>query len=331
MSEEQIRGSANSDVPARLGAPPPRVTVTADQVGRLVADQFPQWAGLPIGAVTGGWDNWTFRLGPGMSVRLPSAAEYALAVEKEHRWLPVLATQLPLPISTPLGRGEPGAGYPFAWSVYHWLTGSPAGKDRVRDPIRFASDLAEFLVELQHIDPAGGPPPGKHNWFRGGTLRTFDGTVRDALGALGSSVEASLVREIWAVALDAHWDGTCRWFHGDVAAGNLLVRNGELAAVIDFGTCGVGDPSCDLAAAWTLLNAEGRQVFRDRLQVAEDAWARGRGWALWKTLATCASSADQPLSEDNGGARGVLDEILAEYEHQRPPNRASHRSLSHVR
>jgi len=211
----------------QLGAPPRRMSVSAELARRLVAGQFPQWAGLPVWMVAdGGWDNWTFHLGSEMSARLPSAAEYALAVEKEHRWLPELAPQLPLPISTPLAKGEPGAGYPFAWSVYKWLEGEPASAGRIADPIRFAVDLARFLAALQGVDTAGGPPPGKHNWFRGGTLRTYDETVQKALTALEGHVDLDLAREIWAAALDARWDGVAKWFHGDVAAGNLLLIDG---------------------------------------------------------------------------------------------------------
>ena len=294
-----------------LGPAPQRITVTTDQVRRLVAEQFPQWSDLPVLAVAeGGWDNWTFHLGSDMSVRLPSAAEYALAVEKEHRWLPTLAPQLPLPIPTPLVKGRPGAGHPFPWSVYQWLDGEPARADRIADPVRFALDLADFLTALHSIDTTGGPPPGKHNWFRGGTLRTFDQTTQDALESLQGHVDVDLARTVWATALNAPWDGTNAWFHGDVAEGNLLLSNGELTAVIDFGTCGVGDPSCDLAVAWTLLSAEGRQVFRERLRVNEGTWARGRGWALWKALSACAQAVGRG-NEEGANARRVLDEIFA--------------------
>jgi aminoglycoside phosphotransferase (APT) family kinase protein len=290
-----------------LGPPPQRIAVDAEQVRRLIADQFPQWAGLPVRPVAdGGWDNRTFHLGSRMSVRLPSAAEYALAVDKEHRWLPALAPRLPLPIPVPLGKGEPGAGYPYPWSVYPWLDGEPAGAGRIADPVRFAADLAEFLVALQSVDPTGGPGPGLHNWFRGGTLRTYDADTRRALTALDGHIDTDLARRIWNTALRSRWDGVQRWFHGDVAQGNLLLTEGALAAVIDFGTCGVGDPACDLVIAWTLLTTDGRQAFRDRLSVDEATWARGRGWALWKALITYnpGSATDSPH---------VLDEIFSEF------------------
>ncbi|WP_117208410.1 aminoglycoside phosphotransferase family protein [Allorhizocola rhizosphaerae] len=295
-----------------LGPAPERIPVDVEQVRRLVADQFPQWADLPVQAVSdNGWDNWTFHLGDRMLVRLPSASEYALAVGKEHRWLPVLAAHLPLPIPVPLAKGEPGAGYVFPWSIYQWLDGEPAGVDRIADPVRFAGDLAGFLKALQKVDTADGPRPGKHNWFRGGTLRTYDGLLQQALAALAGHVDVDLAREIWTTALDARWDGVERWFHGDVAQGNLLLNDGQLAAVIDFGTCGVGDPACDLAIAWTLLTADGRRVFRERLSVGEATWARGCGWALWKTLVTCAYSLGD-ADEADANALRVLDEIFSE-------------------
>ncbi len=290
-----------------LGPPPQRISVDADQVRRLVAEQFPRWADLPVRPVAnGGWDNRTFHLGDAMTARLPSAAEYALAVEKEQRWLPVLASRLPLPIPVPLAEGRPGADYPFAWSIYPWLAGEPARRERVADPVGFATDLAGFLAALRSIDTAGAPRPGKHNWFRGGTLRTFDDLVRRSLDG------HDLAGEIWRTALDARWDGVESWFHGDVAEGNLLLGDGELAAVIDFGTCGVGDPACDLAIAWTLLTGDGRRAFRDRLAVDDAEWARGRGWALWKALGTYARTRGRDDREATE-ARRVLDEIRAEY------------------
>src|SRR6266545_3304897 len=112
--------------------PAGRVEIDTTLVRRLVADQFPQWADLPIEPVRfGGWDNRTFHLGPHMTVRMPSAEAYSLQVEKEHRWLPRLAPKLPLPIPVPLAMGEPGEGYPWRWSVYRWLDGEIATLERI--------------------------------------------------------------------------------------------------------------------------------------------------------------------------------------------------------
>ncbi|MEV6342814.1 aminoglycoside phosphotransferase family protein [Actinoplanes sp. NPDC051851] len=281
-----------------LGPLPQRIDVEADLVRRLIDSRFPQWRYFPIRPVAnGGWDNWTFHLGPAMSVRLPSAAEYALAVEKEHRWLPRLAPRLPLPVPVPLAQGSPGFGYPFSWSVYPWIDGTPLTPGALTDPPAFAASLAGFLLALRAVDPGDGPAPGLHNWYRGGSLRRYDGEFQRALGLLGDRVDADRARVLWKDALDAPWDGEPTWFHGDIALGNLLLdAAGDLSAVIDFGTCGVGDPSCDLAIAWTVLTADARELFRAHLCVPAAEWTRGRGWALWKTLVTCAhSSSPEPF------------------------------------
>jgi aminoglycoside phosphotransferase (APT) family kinase protein len=299
-----------------LGPVPTRLSIDADQACRLVEAQFPHWAHLPVTPVVeGGWDNWTFRLGADMVVRLPSASEYARAVPKEQRWLPILAASLPLPIPVPVAQGRPSADYPHPWSVYLWLDGEPATVDRISTPVRFATELAHFLSALQQVDPANGPDPGIHNWYRGGTLRTFAGDTERALRELSGLIDSDRARAIWIDALDAPWDGARRWFHGDVARGNLLLDgDGQLAAVIDFGTCGVGDPACDLAVAWTLLTDDGRQAFRDELAVDRATWRRGRGWALWKALATCSSTYEDPDdSAEFAEAEQVLDAIFGDH------------------
>jgi aminoglycoside phosphotransferase (APT) family kinase protein len=150
--------------------------ITASLASRLVAEQFPQWRELPIEPVEhDGWDNATFRLGDEMLVRLPSADHYGAQVSKEQRLLPFLATQVPLPVPEPLAIGAPGWGYPRALSIYRWLEGEPATVERVADLRALADDLADLLGALYRIDPAGGPPAGEYNFFRGGPLVTYDG------------------------------------------------------------------------------------------------------------------------------------------------------------
>lgn len=291
---------------------PDRHHIDVALVRRLIAAQFPQWADLPVKPVAvDGWDNRTFRLGADMSVRLPSATAYASAVEKEHRWLPVLAPRLPLPIPAPLAKGRPGAGYPDPWSVYRWLDGEPASVDGIDDLTGFATSLAAFLAALREVDPTGGPTPGQHNWYRGGSLRTYDGQTRRAIDALDGDIPGDSATAIWQSALRASWDGRPVWFHGDVAPGNLLVKDGVLTAVIDFGTSGVGDPSCDVVIAWTMLSGESREAFRAGLGVDPATWARGRGWALWKALITYARVRHTDAVEA-AGARHVIDQLLAD-------------------
>ena len=300
--------------PGTNGEPARSVAVDAALVTRLIASRFPQWADLPITpAEPNGWDNRTFRLGAGMSVRLPSAARYAAQVEKEHRWLPVLAPQLPLPIPVPLAVGVPAEGYPWNWSVYRWLDGAPASKAHVGNLTELAMTLAHFLTCLQRVDATGGPPPGAHNFFRGGPVETYDAETRDAIAEVANQIPAETATAVWEDALTATWRGKPVWVHGDVAASNLLVRNGRLGAVIDFGSSGIGDPACDVTIAWTLFSGESREAFRAALPVDAATWARGRGWALWKALITFAGNLNINPGEAQA-ARWVINDVLAEYE-----------------
>ncbi len=180
------------------------VCIDAALVHRLIATQFPRWAGLPVSTVeVGGWDNRTFRLGAHMTVRLPSAAQYAPQVEKEHRWLPQLAPLLPLPVPVPLAKGAPADGYPWQWSVYRWLEGETATLGRITDLRSFAISLAEFLNALRRIDPADGPPPRRHNFFRGGPLVVYDAESRRALAVLEGRVDTGVALSAWEAALGA--------------------------------------------------------------------------------------------------------------------------------
>ena len=290
-----------------------KADITADLVRGLIADQFPRWAGLPVKpADADGVDNTTFRLGHNMSVRLPSAAAYAEQVDKEHRWLPVLARELPLPIPEPLAKGEPGRGYPRSWSVYRWIDGEPATAGNIADMVRFAADLAGFLGALYRIDPAGGPGPGTHNFYRGGPVVAYDRETREALAALRGHIDTGLAAEVWRAALEAGPPGPPVWFHGDAQPGNLLVRDGRLGAVIDFGTSGVGDPACDTTIAWTFFSGEASRAFREGLPFDEATWARGRGWAIWKAMIVLVGALEND-PEDAAYTTGVIEATLADH------------------
>jgi aminoglycoside phosphotransferase (APT) family kinase protein len=287
-----------------------RAGIDADLVRRLIAAQFPRWRDLPVTPVrVDGWDNRTYRLGDRMTVRLPTAEGYVPAVHKEARWLPVLAPALPVPVPRILATGVPGEGYPFPWSVRGWLDGETARPDRVGDPPGFAAAVATFIRALQRVDPAGGPRAGAHSFYRGACLTHYDDGTREALARLAGHVDTARATAVWEAALAATWDGREVWFHGDIAHGNLLVRDGALAAVIDFGTSGVGDPACDLVIAWTLFTGVGREAFRATVRQDAATWARARGWALWKALITLAGHVtDDPASAAE--QHRVITEIL---------------------
>ena len=291
-----------------------RIVISTQQVRALIAGQFPQWAALDVRPVElSGWDNRSFRLGEDMLVRLPSAGRYVAQVEKEHRWLPVLASFLPLPIPEPLALGKPGEDYPFCWSVYGWLEGEPLARHLGHiDLPTIAVDVAAFLKTLHGIDASDGPLAGEHNFHRGGSLAVYDGEARAAAAHLDDEIDRALAMEIWQLALSSRWQRPGVWVHGDIAEGNLLVKDGRLSAVIDFGSSGVGDPSSDLVLAWNVLDTESRAVFRRALDLDDATWQRGRGWALWKALITLEAQRgrNEQMAE---WSRRTIREVFADH------------------
>ena len=209
-------------------------------VERLLTEQFPDWADLPIEPVLPmGTDNALYRLGDDMVVRLPRRPQDSIVLEKERRWLPKLAPLLPLAVPAPLAEGTPGDTFPLAWSVYSWLNGENATLERVTDPNRAAGDLARFVDALQRIDPSGGPPPGEHNAFRGVPVADRDEATRSAIASLSSAIDDRAAVLSWEAALRAtEWEREPVWIHGDLDSRNVLAEDGRLSAVIDFGTSG---------------------------------------------------------------------------------------------
>jgi aminoglycoside phosphotransferase (APT) family kinase protein len=285
--------------------------IDADLVRQMIHLQFPHWSDLKVSSVAhSGWDNRSFRLGQNMLVRLPSAARYVAQVEKEQRWLPYLAPKLPFKIPKPVAKGEPCSGYPWPWSVYEWIEGEVAAKAVIEDQCEFASALAEFLIALQKVDAHDAPAPGHHNFYRGGDLNVYDKETRAAIQVLNGRIKSDVALDIWNEALSSHWQRSPVWVHGDVSDGNLLVKNGQLEAVIDFGSTAVGDPACDLYPAWTFFNADARRTFRAALELESTTWKRGRGWALWKGLITLANQLC--TSDSEIWANKVIDNVIAD-------------------
>jgi aminoglycoside phosphotransferase (APT) family kinase protein len=305
-------------------APEDAVRVDPDQVRRLLAAQFPHWAELPVTPIPKpGVDNITYRLGDALSVRMPRFPRWEGQVRYEQEWLPRLGPLLPLAVPVPLAKGEPGEGYPFVWSVYRWLPGDRADLERIADPRQAALDLAEFLRALQAVDPAGGPPPGWSNGFRGAALDdprdspVLADRMRQRIAALEGLADTDALTAVWQTALGAPaWDRPPVWIHGDPAPGNLLTAHDRLSAVIDFGTLAVADPACDLIAAWTFLDADTRDVFRDALAVDDATWARGRAWGLSGVLPDPAELAPTADPERAARARRRLDDIITDHRDQ---------------
>lgn len=264
---------------------PGQQPIDDDLVQRLIAGQFPQWAGLPVERYpSGGTVNAMYRLGDGMVVRLPLVRGGANGIAMEQEWLPRLAPLLPTAVPEVLGAGKPAEGYPWPWSVYGWLAGELPDAGALSEPVLLARDLAEFVAAMRGITLPGAPQA-----HRGRPLASLDTSTRAAIeelrGIPQEDVDCDAAAAVWEEALRAPgWDGPPVWLHADLMPGNMLIGSGRLASVIDFGCIGVGDPACDLFPAWNLLPADAREVFHELLGVDDATWTRGRGRTLSQAL-----------------------------------------------
>ena len=275
--------------------------ITVDLAKKLIFKQFPQWSHLEIKPVkNSGHDNRTFHLGDDLTIRLPSGKEYEPQIQKEAKWLPVLAQHLSLPITAPVAKGKPTPEYPLAWSINRWLVGETVTHTNV-DLQKFAIELARFLKELEAINAENGPQAGAHNFYRGGDLAVYTAEFEQALTQLPAGPQRNHYQDIWTTALATKWKKKPVWVHGDIAVGNLLVNDGHLSGVIDFGILGTGDPACDLVMAWTFFDSKSRKAFKEEMGLDDTTWQRGKAWALWKAL----------ITPDDAVSKKVLVDMLA--------------------
>lgn len=274
-------------------------------VRRLVAGQFPHWAGLPVRRLTThGTDNAMYRLGDEMAVRMPKIDWAVAGIAKEQEWLPRLAPYLPVAIPEPLAVGEPAEEYPYPWSITTWVPGRNPVVGEIADPHRLARDIARFIRAMQAVDLPDGPPTGK-------TLRERDAQVRSDIAALRDEIDADAVTSVWEEALTLPESDAPVWVHADIAPGNLLVEGDRLVGVIDFTGVGVGDPSIDMQVAWNLLPPAARPTLREALAVDEPTWLRARARALAQALVQLPyyRETNIPLATN---ARHVIREVLTE-------------------
>jgi aminoglycoside phosphotransferase (APT) family kinase protein len=265
-------------------------------VRSLVSASFPEYDLLPLRRLdASGSSNALFRLGDDLLVRLPRQPHGTSAIQSEQRWLPYVGAALSVPVPEIVGVGEPGFGYPERWSVVRWLDGevptTPA-RDARRDGL--AHDLASVVVALRELTvPAAATHDPALRWYRGEPLDRIDASTRTSIEACraigGLDLDLDACTRVWDAAMRLPGVGDVvrpRWHHADLLAENLLVRDGRLAGVLDFGGLAVGDPTVDLAVAWDVLDPSARDTFRDLVAVDEATWLRGRAWALALGLMT---------------------------------------------
>ena len=254
-----------------------------DKLARTLIDsQFRQWSRFPLEKfISSGTDHIIYRLGDELAVRFPVSTAAGDQAAKEQIWLPRM-TGFAVVIPKVIGVGHPANEFPFAWSVMNWVYGNDATTDAIVDWVKAANDLGQFVTELRNQNSFGAPMAGKHNAFRGTALINLDHIARNAIDALGDVFDQANLLHIWEQALDVHpWTAPPVWIHGDIHAANIVMRNGHIAGIIDFGLMGVGDPACDLAPAWSFLPSHARDTFRAAADVDDKTWQRGKGWGFY--------------------------------------------------
>jgi aminoglycoside phosphotransferase (APT) family kinase protein len=275
---------------AAQNMPAAEIDIDEPLVRRLLAAQHPDLAGLPLALVANGWDNAIFRLGGDLAVRLPRRQLGADLVVNEQRWLPELASRLPLPVPVPLRVGLPSDEYPWNWTVVAWFDGDVAADVALVDPMLEARRLGRFVDALHTPAPADAPV----NPFRGQPIDELRPRVVNSIERLGRSIDAGAVTARLDRLTDvADWNGAPVWLHGDLHSANVLVCDGTICAVIDFGDTTSGDPAVDLAIGWMLFDEAALDVFRASAGAVDDAtWSRAQAWALHFALLYLLHSAD---------------------------------------
>lgn len=260
----------------------PEIEITADLVHDLLQEQHPDLAGLAIREVAGGWDNQQWRLGDELAVRMPRSERAPDLQRKECRWLPVLAPRLPLPVPNPVGIGVPSALFPKPWTIMTWVPGEPLDYTQISRGDHAAENLAGFLRALHVEAPVEAPVSSDRGAHPKRCTEGFDHFFQAVVpGSIADDVQA-----VWADAVTApEWEGPPVWVHGDLHPANVVVSDGTLSGVIDFGDLFAGDPAWDLAAAWVVLPAGADSRFFDVYARADEATVRrARGLAALKSL-----------------------------------------------
>jgi len=254
------------------------IMIDTTLVHNLIAEQFPEWAHLPLlYVVSSGTDHALYKLGDNMVIRLPRIACAAQQIDKEFKWLPQLAPHLSVAIPKPLVKGKPTKEYPYPWLISHWLEGKN-GIEAFFDTMNAAKTMAQCIKEMRSVNTVNAPLA---SGYRSKPLYESDTEIRKAIAESADIIDAQAVTKAWKKALDAPmWDEIPTWTHTDLHAGNILIQEGKISAIIDFGLGGLADPACDIQVAWTLLDTESRLLFRSLMDIDDATWERSKGWAL---------------------------------------------------
>ncbi len=262
-----------------------------------ISIDYPQFKDLKISEVNPqGHDHISYRLGHIYVLRFPSSIEYAQQVIKEVEILPKINTKLSIEIPRPLLLFKPNDLFPYHFSIMKWVDGEVYSKDNI-DSFDLVDQLSKVLVELRQCPSFEKWLCGPHNFYRGAHIAVYEDETRTALVNIENEVDRQLLENRINIAIKTEWKDKPVFIHGDISANNIIIENNKLVGLIDFGSCGIGDPACDYAIAWTNFNYNERKHFKNLINIDEDTWLRASVWALWKALIQINLPAFKEISE----------------------------------
>ena len=260
------------------GKPESDIEITDALVRRLLRDQHPDLGDESLTPAASGWDSVIYRLGESLALRIPRREIAAGLIRNEQRWLPELAERLPIDVPAPVRIGVPGSGIPWHWSVIPWFSGQCA--DEAAPGKAAVEQLAGFIERLHVPAPASAP----HNPVRGGPLSVHLERLQRRMDNLASA-DVRIAPELlkaWQAGLDLRPPEEKHWLHGDLHAQNVIVEDGLIRAVIDWGDLCAGDRATDLASVWSLLeDASDRRRFWSLVDIDEATHQRAAAWAVY--------------------------------------------------
>ncbi len=260
------------------GKPESDIDITDALVRQLIREQHPDLGDETLTPVASGWDGVIYRLGESLAVRIPRREIAAGLIRNEQRWLPELAERLPIDVPVPVRIGAPGSGFPWHWSIIPWFPGQCADEAALGEAA--VGPFARFIERLHVPAPASAP----HNPVRGCSLSVHRERLQqrmDNLASAGVRIAPELL-EAWQMGLHLTAPEDKHWLHGDLHAQNVIVENGLIRAVIDWGDLCAGDRAADLASVWSLFDDAGdRHRFWPLVEVDESTHQRAVAWAVY--------------------------------------------------
>jgi len=261
-----------------ISDPLPEVNIDETLIKRLIKAQFPALSALEISLLDAGWDNENYRLGSDYIIRLPRREVALPLLLHEVSWLPKLKDKLPIRIPAPIEVGKPELGYPWNWTIIPWFDGQtanlnlPAASEAIK--------LATFLRILHQQDPTDAP----FNSSRSVPLENKDAAIQERIKRLKqkTNLVTPRIEEIWREAMHETVPSTKSLLHGDLHSRNIIVQDGQIEAIIDWGDITAGDPATDFACLWMLFENEAirREAFL-AYGASPGLMKRAIGWAIF--------------------------------------------------